>query len=224
MNLHRFWKEESTVTIQSLAELIILEGKKEVYYFIARSHPANKTRNSPFPCYFTNRKLSVLTGTYYFLLEHTIFILLVQNSTLKVKQKTAKHPRKMETCFRAVSTLSVSQQAMKSMFSRIKLPHPAYLSADLCWDADKFWIWSKCCQVFHSLYQWRGSNSTLVAVLFREITIQGLEVKAQFELHVNGFLSKIKYDSLIPMSSNCCANAIWNSKLPTETTLMWRMR
>lgn len=95
MNLHRFWKEESTVTIQSLAELIILEGKKEVYYFIARSHPANKTRNSPFPCYFTNRKLSVLTGTYYFLLEHTIFILLVQNSTLKVKQKTAKHPRKM---------------------------------------------------------------------------------------------------------------------------------
>lgn len=63
MTSYRFWKGESTVTsIQSFPELIILEEKGDIYYFITWKHPANKTKNLPFLFYFTNRRLPVLTG------------------------------------------------------------------------------------------------------------------------------------------------------------------
>lgn len=47
----------------------------------------------------------------------------------------------------------------------------AYLVADLSRDTGELWVWSKRCQVFHSLDQRSRGDSTPVPVLLREISI-----------------------------------------------------
>lgn len=49
-----------------------------------------------------------------------------------------------------------------------------YLRANLGRNADKLRVGCECCQVLHSFDQGCGGNATLIAIVFREIPIQGL--------------------------------------------------
>ena len=53
-------------------------------------------------------------------------------------------------------------------------PETSYLGADLGRDADKLGVGCEGCQVLHGFDQGGGGNATLVAVVLREIPIQGL--------------------------------------------------
>lgn len=117
---------------------LLLRGKKvDIYYCIAWKNPAPKTCKSPVLHGFANSRLAALTVA-------KLCILPVEKSKSEVKQKTAECPvNTQKPKDFGVLTLTLSQHVTNSTFSTFegwKCSILPYLSADLCWDADKFWI------------------------------------------------------------------------------------
>lgn len=194
-----FLEGKNPSDVSSILFRTALEGKRDINYFTTWRNPAYKTCESPVLYHFTNRRPAALTVAYL-VLSHWC---KTQGQRWSEKQQNALWtPRNADTHFRARSlhSLPLSWHMINSTFLTFwawKCNILPYLTADLGWYADKFWIWSKCRQIFHRLYQRCSSNSALVAVLFREITIQSLEIKSWLSSVWMGFFAKLKEDGLI---------------------------